>query len=88
MSTNSSGGAKLPGMTAFAEEWNRQLLLKLQATLGVGGLHVMAITANSKRLALRMAQEGAFAASVWPLTAAASSTAINLGGPGSERKQS
>lgn len=74
-SNGSSGSriAKASAMTPFAEQWNRQLLSRLQATPGVRGLHVMAITANSKRLALQMAQEGAFAAAAWPLAVAAAS---------------
>lgn len=68
---------KLRGMAPFAEQWNRQLLTKLQATPGVGGLHVMPITANSKRLALCLAQEGAYAAAAWPLTAAPSTSTSN-----------
>lgn len=54
--------------SAFAQHWNAQLLHRLQATPGVSGLHVMPITANSKRMALAMAKQGAFAGSAWPLT--------------------
>jgi hypothetical protein len=62
-----------PAADAFMQQWNKQLLSKLQATAGVSGLHVMPISRPSKRLALQLAQEGAFAPAAWPL--ANSSTA-------------
>jgi hypothetical protein len=62
-----AGKRSQPGPSLFAQQWNSQLLQRLQATAGVSGLHVMPITANSKRMALQMARQGAFASSAWPL---------------------
>lgn len=58
------GGKGAP--SSFSQQWNRQLLAKLQATPGLSGLHVMPITGAAKRLALQLAQEGAFAPAAWP----------------------
>jgi hypothetical protein len=60
-------GKRQPGPSQFVQQWNSQLLQRLQATAGVSGLHVMPITANSKRMALQMARQGAFASSAWPV---------------------
>ncbi|WIA29974.1 hypothetical protein OEZ86_000072 [Tetradesmus obliquus] len=62
-----AGKRSQPGPSAFAQQWNSALLQRLQATAGVSGLHVMPITANAKRMALAMAQQGAFTGSAWPL---------------------
>lgn len=64
---NSNSKAVQPSADAFMQQWNRQLLSKLQATAGVSGLHVMPISRPSKRLALQLAQEGSFAPAAWPL---------------------
>jgi hypothetical protein len=60
-------GQRQAGPSQFAQQWNSQLLQRLQATAGVSGLHVMPITANSKRMALQVARQGGFASSAWPL---------------------
>ncbi|KAF6260457.1 hypothetical protein COO60DRAFT_891899 [Scenedesmus sp. NREL 46B-D3] len=65
-----AGQPSQPGPSQFAQQWNSQLLERLQATPGVSGLHVMPITANSKRMALQMARQGAFARNAWPLAGA------------------
>lgn len=75
-SSSSSGMAVRPSADAFMQQWNRQLLSKLQATAGVSGLHVMPITRPSKRLALQLAQEGAFGTAVWPLAADTTTAAV------------
>jgi soluble lytic murein transglycosylase-like protein len=64
-------GKRQAGPSQFAQQWNSQLLQRLQATAGVSGLHVMPITANSKRMALQMARQGAFASRAWPLAGGA-----------------
>jgi hypothetical protein len=69
---STAGRGMRPAASAFMQQWNRQLLSKLQDTAGVSGLHVMPITGPSKRLALQLAQEGAFAPAAWPLAAGAS----------------
>lgn len=75
-SRSNSGKAVQPSADAFMQQWNRQLLSKLQATAGVSGLHVMPITRPSKRLALQLAQEGAFAPAAWPLAADTTAAAV------------
>jgi hypothetical protein len=60
-------GKRQAGPSQFAQQWNSHLLQRLQATAGVSGLHVMPITANSKRMALQMARQGVLASSAWPL---------------------
>jgi hypothetical protein len=69
-----AGKRSQPGPSSFAQQWNAQLLQRLQATAGVSGLHVMPITANSKRMALDMARQGAFASSAWPLAGPSNSS--------------
>jgi hypothetical protein len=64
--THGTSGAPAAA-TAFVQQWNSQLLSRLQATPGVAGLHVMPIAGTSKRLALALAQQGAFAPAAWPL---------------------
>jgi hypothetical protein len=75
-SSSGSGKAGRPSADAFMQQWNRQLLSKLQATAGVSGLHVMPITRPSKRLALQLAQEGAFGPGAWPLAADSAAAAV------------
>jgi hypothetical protein len=67
--------ASQPEAGAFVQQWNRQLLSKLQASPGVSGLHVMPITGPSKRLALQLAQEEAFGLPAWPLVPGAGAAA-------------
>jgi hypothetical protein len=52
------GGASSPGFQAWALDWNRDLARRLVGKPGVGGLHVMPVTAAGKRLALALLEEG------------------------------
>jgi hypothetical protein len=72
---SANGKASRPSAPAFVQQWNRQLLSKLQASPGMSGLHVMPITGPSKRLALQLAQEGAFGPPAWPLVPGAGAAA-------------
>jgi hypothetical protein len=80
-----NGKARQPAAGAFVQQWNRQLLSKLQASPGVSGLHVMPITGPSKRLALQLAEEGAFGPPAWPLVPGAAAAARAGAAPGGSR---
>lgn len=60
------GGASSPAFQAWALDWNRALARRLVGKPGVGGLHVMPVTAAGKRIALALLAEGALALSPPP----------------------
>jgi hypothetical protein len=53
------GGASSAEFAAWALEWNRALASRLVGMPGVGGLHVMPVTAAGKRIAVELLAEGA-----------------------------
>jgi hypothetical protein len=70
------GGPSSADFAAWALAWNRALASRLVGLPGVGGLHVMPVTAAGKRIALGLLAEGAL---TLPPPAAAAAAAADKG---------